>query len=61
MQSAQGICFHPNLSDAQTLQDSVNLGAAHGAIAMTTPGDTSMASSTEVEKLAGGGSARVQR
>jgi 2-dehydro-3-deoxygluconokinase len=28
---------------------------------MTTPGDTTMASLAEVEKLAGGGSARVER
>lgn len=48
------------LSD-RSLQDAVNFGAAHGAIAMTTPGDTSMASCVEVEKLAAGGSARVQR
>ncbi len=39
----------------------VNFGAAHGALAMTTPGDTSMASLKEVEKLAGGGNARVDR
>ena len=39
----------------------VELGAAHGALAMTTPGDTSMALAAEVEKLAGGGSARVDR
>ena len=36
-------------------------GAAHGALAMTTPGDTSMASRDEVEKLMKGGGARVQR
>jgi 2-dehydro-3-deoxygluconokinase len=36
-------------------------GAAHGAIAMTTPGDTSMATLAEVERLVGGGSARVAR
>ena len=40
---------------------SVELGAAHGALAMTTPGDTSMASLAEVEKLMKGGGARVQR
>jgi len=28
---------------------------------MTTPGDTSMASLSEVEKLVGGGGARVER
>ncbi len=39
----------------------VNYGAAHGALAMTTPGDTSMASLKEVEKLVGGGGARVDR
>ncbi|MBW7895829.1 MAG: sugar kinase [Opitutaceae bacterium] len=39
----------------------VNYGAAHGALAMTTPGDTSMATLKEVEKLMGGGSARVVR
>lgn len=39
----------------------VNYGAAHGALAMTTPGDTSMASQSEVEKLMKGGGARVQR
>jgi 2-dehydro-3-deoxygluconokinase len=42
-------------------QEAVDYGAAHGALAMTTPGDTSMASLDEVEKLVGGGSARVQR
>ena len=42
-------------------QKAVDYGAAHGALAMTTPGDTSMASKTEVEKLMKGGSARVQR
>jgi len=40
---------------------SLRLEWQHGAIAMTTPGDTSMASRIEVEKLAAGGSARVQR
>lgn len=39
----------------------VEYGAAHGALAMTTPGDTSMATKAEVEKLIGGGSARVDR
>ncbi len=39
----------------------VEYGAAHGALAMTTPGDTSMASLSEVEKLLSGGSARVVR
>jgi 2-dehydro-3-deoxygluconokinase len=39
----------------------VEYGAAHGALAMTTPGDTSMATLAEVEKLMKGGGARVQR
>ena len=42
-------------------QKAVEYGAAHGALAMTTPGDTSMASLREVEALVRGGSARVQR
>jgi 2-dehydro-3-deoxygluconokinase len=42
-------------------EKAVNYGAAHGALAMTTPGDTSMASHKEVEKLMGGGGARVDR
>ncbi len=39
----------------------VNYGAAHGALAMTTPGDTSMATRKEVEAIMGGAGARVQR
>jgi 2-dehydro-3-deoxygluconokinase len=39
----------------------VNYGAAHGALAMTTPGDTTMASKAEVESLMKGASARVKR
>ena len=42
-------------------QQAVDYGAAHGALAMTTPGDTSMASRAEVERLMQGGGARVQR
>ncbi|WP_442484398.1 PfkB family carbohydrate kinase [Aeoliella sp. SH292] len=42
-------------------QMAVEYGAAHGALAMTTPGDTTMATLKEVEKLAAGGSARVDR
>lgn len=42
-------------------QKAVEYGAAHGALAMTTPGDTSMATLAEVEKLVGGGGARVVR
>ena len=39
----------------------VNYGAAHGALAMTTPGDTSMATCSEVEAIMGGAGARVKR
>ncbi|MEW6071738.1 MAG: sugar kinase [Planctomycetota bacterium] len=39
----------------------VECGAAHGALAMTTPGDTSMATLAEVERLMAGGTARVER
>jgi 2-dehydro-3-deoxygluconokinase len=42
-------------------QQAVQYGAAHGALAMTTPGDTSMATLAEVERLMSGGTARVQR
>ncbi len=42
-------------------QWAVECGAAHGALAMTTPGDTTMASLAEVERVMKGGSARVQR
>jgi 2-dehydro-3-deoxygluconokinase len=43
------------------VQTAVEYGAAHGALAMTTPGDTSMASLKEVEALVAGAGARVQR
>jgi len=39
----------------------VEYGAAHGALAMTTPGDTSMVTAQEVEKVMSGGGARVVR
>src|SRR5947207_3788924 len=42
-------------------QYAVDCGAAHGALAMTTPGDTTMATLSEVEKLMKGGGARVAR
>lgn len=48
------------LSDCQ-LSSAIEYGAAHGALAMTTPGDTSMASLAEVESLMQGVGARVQR
>ncbi|HUH62162.1 MAG TPA: sugar kinase [Terracidiphilus sp.] len=39
----------------------VRCGVAHGALAMTTPGDTSMATLAEVERAMKGGSARIAR
>jgi 2-dehydro-3-deoxygluconokinase len=42
-------------------QWAVECGAAHGALAMTTPGDTTMATLGEVERVMKGGGARVAR
>lgn len=39
----------------------VNCGVAHGALAMSTPGDTSMATLPEVERVIKGGAARIAR
>ena len=43
------------------LPTALEYGVAHGALAMTTPGDTSMATLAEVQALVAGGSARVVR
>lgn len=56
---ASGLIY--GLMTTQNPQTAVNYGAAHGALAMTTPGDTSMATLKEVEKILAGGSARVVR
>ncbi|HMR48448.1 MAG TPA: sugar kinase [Arachnia sp.] len=56
---ASGLIY--GLLQGVDLQTAVDYGAAHGALAMTTPGDTTMATKAEVLKLAGGGSARVDR
>lgn len=42
-------------------QAAVEYGAAHGALAMTTPGDTSMVNAAEVEAMMSGKGARVIR
>ncbi len=42
-------------------QQAVDYGAAHGALAMTTPGDTSMATAAEVQRVMASGGARVVR
>ncbi len=39
----------------------VNYGICHGALAMTTAGDTTMANLNEVEALMKGSGARIQR
>jgi 2-dehydro-3-deoxygluconokinase len=56
---ASGLIF--GLLSGHHLGTAVEYGAAHGALAMTTPGDTSMASRKEVEALVRGAGARVQR
>ena len=53
--------FIYGLMTTQDAQRAVDYGAAHGALAMTTPGDTSMASKKEVEALMAGAGARAQR
>jgi len=47
--------------EQQGAQWAVDCGAAHGALAMTTPGDTSMATLDEVLKAMQSGTARVER
>lgn len=49
------------LMEGKTPAEAVNYGAAHGALAMTTPGDTTTAGLREVEKVIKGGGARVDR
>lgn len=56
---ASGLIY--GLMENEPLSVAVNYGAAHGALAMTTPGDTSMVTAADVKKLASGGSARVDR
>ncbi|WP_028044879.1 sugar kinase [Cellulomonas sp. URHE0023] len=56
---ASGLIY--GLLDGQPLQTAVEYGAAHGALAMTTPGDTTMVTKADVLKLAAGGGARVDR
>jgi 2-dehydro-3-deoxygluconokinase len=45
----------------KSIDYAVQCGVAHGALAMTTPGDTSMATLEEVERAMKGGSARIAR
>ncbi|HEY7223689.1 MAG TPA: sugar kinase [Micromonosporaceae bacterium] len=56
---ASGLIY--GLLQGYDLSLAIEYGAAHGALAMTTAGDTSMASLKEVESLVRGGGSRVQR
>jgi 2-dehydro-3-deoxygluconokinase len=56
---ASGLFF--GLLNGDDPQRAVELGAAHGALAMTTPGDTSMAALSEVEAQLRGRGARIVR
>ncbi|GAB3137240.1 sugar kinase [Micromonospora sonneratiae] len=56
---ASGLIY--GLQERGDLAVAVEYGAAHGALAMTTPGDTSMVSRRDVEALMAGAGARVQR
>lgn len=56
---ASGLIY--GLMETGDPQTAVNYGVAHGALAMTTPGDTSMATKAEVERIINGAGARVQR
>ena len=56
---ASGLIY--GLMEGKSPEQAVNYGAAHGALAMTTPGDTTTASLSEVEKVMKGAGARVDR
>lgn len=56
---AAGVIY--GLMNGRGAQWSVDCGVAHGALVMTTPGDSSMASLAEVERLMQGGTAATQR
>jgi 2-dehydro-3-deoxygluconokinase len=56
---ASGLIY--GLLSGRDPQTAVEYGAAHGALAMTTPGDTSMATLSEVEQVMRGAAARITR
>jgi 2-dehydro-3-deoxygluconokinase len=56
---ASGLIY--GLLAGKPIEWAVHCGVAHGALAMTTPGDTSMATLAEVERIIKGGSARIAR
>ena len=49
------------LMSGKSPQWAVECGAAHGALAMTTPGDTPMATFAEIQQVMQGGGARIER
>lgn len=53
--------FFCGLLGGKTLEESVKLGWAHGALLTTFPGDTTMATLEQVQSFAKGGSSRIQR
>jgi 2-dehydro-3-deoxygluconokinase len=56
---ASGLIY--GILTGKTPQQAVDYGAAHGALAMTTAGDTSTATLAEIEGIVAGGGARVIR
>jgi len=56
---ASGLVY--GILSGKPVEWAVRCGVAHGALAMTTPGDTSMATLAEVERVMKGGSARIAR
>ncbi len=56
---ASGLIY--GLLAGQPVEWAVRCGVAHGALAMTTPGDTSMATKAEIERVMKGSSARIER
>ena len=56
---ASGLIY--GLLAGKPIEWAVRCGVAHGALAMTTPGDTSMATRAEVERVMKGSSARIER
>ena len=56
---ASGLIY--GFMEGKSPSEAVDYGAAHGALAMTTPGDTTTASLKEVERVMKGGKVRVDR
>ncbi len=53
--------FIAGLMEGRGVDWALNCGVAHGALAMTTPGDNSYATRAEIERVMSGGSAGAQR